>query len=83
MPTPTAVLTAAAVRAEMARRTPRMTQLELAALLGKSAATISARMNGITPFRVAELVEIAQHLDIPLWRLLPDEGARDRDGAAS
>jgi transcriptional regulator with XRE-family HTH domain len=60
--------TASTVRAEMARR--RIRQADLADYLGLPQASISRRLNGRTPFAVAELVAVAALLDVPVASLL-------------
>jgi transcriptional regulator with XRE-family HTH domain len=59
---------AANVRAEMGRR--QVDQAALAAVLGKSNAAVSDRVNGKTHFRVDELQRVAGLLQVPLERLL-------------
>lgn len=53
---------AAEVRAQMARR--RMTQVQLAELLGIKQVSVSERLRGKTPFRLNELGVIAEALGI-------------------
>lgn len=59
---------AANVRAAMAYR--RVEQAAIADLLGKSKASVSDRLRGITHFRVDELQAIAAFLEVPLEQLL-------------
>lgn len=59
---------AANIRAEMARK--GLTQRDLAALLGLSQPTVSARMRGRTEFTVSELRAIASWLNVPASYLL-------------
>ena len=59
------------IRAEMARR--RLTQNDVAQLLGLPQASVSKRLTGVTPLEVHELLAIAGLLDIPPAQLL--EGA--------
>jgi transcriptional regulator with XRE-family HTH domain len=61
-------ITGANVRAEMARR--KISQEAVAQTLGLSQASVSARLRGVTPFRVDELLRIADLLDVPLELLL-------------
>lgn len=72
-PTPSA-LTGANVRAEMARR--GVTQAKLAAALGLSQPSVSARLRGVTPFDVDELHTIAAFLGVPLSDLLPADAPK-------
>lgn len=65
---------AATVRAEMARR--RVEVREIAAVIGKSQASASERVNGKTHFRVSELQAVAALLDVPVAHLIePNEHA--------
>lgn len=66
-PSPTAT-TGANVRGEMARK--GINQTRVAEALGVSQAAVSARLRGVTPFDVNELVIIARLLDVPMDRLL-------------
>lgn len=59
---------AANVRAAMAYR--RVDQDAIATVIGKSRASVSERVRGVTHFRVEELQLIAAHLDVPLEQLL-------------
>lgn len=59
---------AGAVRAEMARAQRRTG--ELRQVLGFSGPTISGRMSGAYPFKVAELDKIAEHLGITTQGIL-------------
>ena len=61
------------VRAEMARQ--GRTQRDLAALLGVSQPTVSARLTGRKDFTVAELRRIAAWLGVPLRALIAEESA--------
>jgi transcriptional regulator with XRE-family HTH domain len=61
-------LAALNVRGEMARK--GFTQTRVASALGVSQASVSARLRGVTPFSIDELVTLAQVLDVPLDRLL-------------
>lgn len=56
------------VKAEMARRS--ISQAQLAQALGLSQTGISARIRGVTPFDVNELIAAAAFLDVPVERLL-------------
>lgn len=75
--------TAAAVRAEIARR--GWSQTRLAEALGVSQGWVSRRTSGRDPFDVAELERIAAVLEVPLSRLLPaeDDDSPVRPRAAS
>lgn len=55
---------AGAVRAELARHKKR--PAEIAAVLGLSRTTAYRRINGVDPFDVAELEQIAKWLGIPV-----------------
>jgi transcriptional regulator with XRE-family HTH domain len=72
-PSPSAQ-TGANVRAEMARR--GVSQVKMAAALGLSQPSVSARLRGVTPFDVDELHAVADFLDVPVAALLPSEVAR-------
>lgn len=61
--------TAAAVRAELARR--QMTAREASLAIGISTATMSRRLNAGHPFDVAELAALAAHLDVPISTFIP------------
>ena len=65
--------TAAVVRAELARRKIRGS--EVALLLGLSRTTIWRRLNGEYPFNVDELAAVAAHLGVPVSTFLPDRDA--------
>ena len=58
------------VRAEAGAR--RVSQGTVGAHLSLSQTNISRRFVGVTPFTVAELVELARIWDIPLSQLLPE-----------
>lgn len=60
---------AAEVRAEMARR--RMTQRQLAEIMGISQPQVMQRLTGKLGFRLAELEHLAKALDVPVARFLP------------
>lgn len=62
-------LTAAAVRAELARR--RISGREIGPIVGWSLGTTSRRLNGQSPITVDELVRIADYIGIPAADLLP------------
>lgn len=70
--TPT-VVTGANIKAEMARRGVR--QAALAAALGLSQPQVSARLRGVVPFNVNELLAVAAFLDVPVATLLPASAA--------
>ena len=59
---------AAVIRAEAARR--KISQGQIAELLGTSQAAVSRRMAGITPFELDELPVVAQLLDVPVTTLI-------------
>ena len=63
------------VRVAMARR--RISQKSLAEAIGKSQPFMSRRLNGETPFDVAELDAIAGVLDVPIASLVVPEGIVD------
>lgn len=65
--------TAAVVRAEVARRKVRTS--ELSELLGKSRTTVWRRLNGTQPFDVDELTRIAGYLDVPVTAFFADQTA--------
>jgi transcriptional regulator with XRE-family HTH domain len=65
---PTAEGVAAEVRAEMGRQ--RKTQAELARALRMHPATVARRLDGSTPFDVAELVDLGAWLGVPAAALL-------------
>jgi transcriptional regulator with XRE-family HTH domain len=60
---------AAEVRAEMARR--RMTQRQLAEIMGISQPQVMQRLTGKLGFRLSELEHLAKALDVPVARFLP------------
>lgn len=64
---------ASAVRAEVARR--KISQSEIAGLLGISQASLSRRMTGLTPFDIDEVDKIAAHLELPVASLFEDSAA--------
>jgi transcriptional regulator with XRE-family HTH domain len=68
---------AAEVRALMGRN--RMTTRGLAKMLDVSEATASRRVNGLKPFTVTELFEIAEHFDVPITDLF---GGARRHGSS-
>lgn len=69
-PTPTAVI---AARVRAARDRAGLSSLDLADYLGMPLPTLYRRLSGVTPFRVAELQEIAGYLGVPVTELLdPD-----------
>lgn len=68
------------VRAEMARR--GVSQAKLAAALGLSQPSISARLRGVTPFDVDELHAVADFLDVSAASLLPADDDAALGGAA-
>lgn len=64
---------AANVREAMTDR--RVDQAEIVQIIGKSAASVSERVRGITHFRVDELQLIAAYLEVPLEQLLEADQA--------
>lgn len=64
---------AAEVRAELARR--KVSQTQIAMLLGISQAGVSRRLLGQTPMDVNEVAAIAEFLDIPVSALFPERVA--------
>jgi transcriptional regulator with XRE-family HTH domain len=64
---------AANIRAEMARN--GLTQRDLAALLGLSQPTVSARLRGRTDFTVSEVRAIARWLGVPVAVLIREDAA--------
>ena len=73
---------ATAVRVELARRGWRVNQLAKAS--GISAATLSHRLNGRTPFKLAEIAQIADALGVPDSHILAGAGqAADNSGQHS
>lgn len=60
---------AATIRAELARR--KLSGRQLAVRMDMPVNTLRRRLNGETPFDVAELVAIADILDVPVVDLLP------------
>jgi transcriptional regulator with XRE-family HTH domain len=64
-------LTAAVVRAELARR--KIRGADLAAVLGLSRTTMWRRLNGEHPFDINELVAVAAHIGVPVSDLLPQQ----------
>lgn len=74
MTSPPSKIIGANVRAEMARR--GVTQAKLAAALGLSQPSVSARLRGVTPFDVDELHTVADFLGVPLSDLLPADAPK-------
>jgi len=62
---------AGAVRAEMARHRPRVTQAQLARALDLAPMSVRARLTGRIAFDVDELAAIAELLDLSPHDLLP------------
>ena len=56
------------VRAEMARR--GVAQIQMSRVIGRSQQQFSERLLGRIDFGATELLQIAQHLDVPLERLM-------------
>jgi transcriptional regulator with XRE-family HTH domain len=73
MMTTNAEQVAANVRAEMARH--RVTQAQLATVLGLHQMSVSRRLNGEVPFDVNELVAVADYLGVDPAALLPERVA--------
>lgn len=71
--TPLHETVAAEVRAELARR--KVSQTQIAMLLGISQAGVSRRLLGQTPMDVNEIAAIAEFLDIPVAALFPERVA--------
>ncbi len=69
-PKPPNVALADEIRGQLARS--HRTQADLAALLGVSQPQVSARMRGEVPWRVDELVRVAEWLDVRPSVLLGD-----------
>lgn len=67
----TNVAVGASVRAELARR--KLTQGDVARWLGISQASVSDRLKGKTPFRIDELMTIAEEIGIPLAAMLTEK----------
>lgn len=61
------------VRAEMARR--GLNQTDVAAILGFSQVSVSARLRGQVAWRVDELRTLANHFGIPTTALLGDDSS--------
>ena len=73
MQNPHAERVAASVRAEVARR--KVTQQQLADLLGMHQMSVSRRLNGHTEFTVSELATVAEFLGVPVASLIGDDAA--------
>lgn len=67
LPRPTEQV-AANVRAEMARQ--RITQAQLAAVLGRSQQALSSRLSGRVAFSIDEIATVADRLGIPVSALI-------------
>lgn len=65
--------TAAAVRAELARR--KISGSDLALTLGWSRTTTWRRLNGSSPWGVDDLSAVASYLGVPVAALLPEREA--------
>jgi transcriptional regulator with XRE-family HTH domain len=48
-----------------------VTQTQLGQQIGMPQVLVSKRMRGVVPWKVDEVVDIAQALDVPLERILP------------
>jgi transcriptional regulator with XRE-family HTH domain len=70
IPHPYAVVTANAVRAELARARTHGTAA--GAVLGLSQSSMSRRLSGEVEFTASELLRLAKWLDVPAARLLGD-----------
>lgn len=64
---------AAEVRAELARK--RLTQREVAEILDLAQPAVQLRLVGTRPFRAEELVQLAEHLGVPVATFLPTPSA--------
>lgn len=71
--TPTAVATAANVRAELARA--NYSNIQTAHALNWSNSRLARRLSGEIPFDVEELAAVASFLGVPLSALLPEVAA--------
>ncbi|MGN6245160.1 MAG: helix-turn-helix domain-containing protein [Motilibacteraceae bacterium] len=58
------------VRAEMARR--GLSQTDVAAILGVSQVSVSARLRGKVAWRIDDLTALARHFGMPVADLLDD-----------
>ena len=81
MTTTASATTGANVRAEMARR--GLSQTALAGHLGLSQTAVSARLRGLTPFDINELVLTAEVLGVPLGVLLEGVAGAGVSGVAA
>jgi transcriptional regulator with XRE-family HTH domain len=70
MPTPARDRVAGNIRAEMARN--RLTQSDLAVVLGKSQQSVSKKLRGRIPFDLDEIETLAQHFGIPIEQIVKD-----------
>jgi transcriptional regulator with XRE-family HTH domain len=64
---------ASMVRAEMARR--GMRQVDMADMLGLSQAAVSRKLQGLIPFTIAELYELAERMGVEPAQFVPSEPA--------
>lgn len=75
----TDTLVAANVRAELARQ--RKSGRAVAEALNLPASTLSRRLSGVVPFTVAELANLAEYLDVPLARFVPEDLLQPRQAS--
>lgn len=66
------------VRVLMTRR--RITQTDLAGVLGIGQSEISKRLRGVVPFRFDEIVELANYFDVSIGTLFGEQSVRRPDG---
>lgn len=56
----------------------RYTQQRIGEVLGLSAPTVNARMNGRVPFTAAELYDLAAAMSVPVARFFPEPAITER-----
>lgn len=61
----------------------RVTQTELAAVLGFDQGALSRRLRGRTAWKVTELLIVAERLNVPLERLIPTQRMNSGEGKAA
>ncbi|GAA4075582.1 helix-turn-helix domain-containing protein [Nocardioides kongjuensis] len=66
------------IRVLMTRR--RLTQGDLATVLGVGQSEISKRLRGTVPFRFDEIVELARYFDVSIGSLFGEDSTRRPDG---